>query len=218
MKQTIFGLVCMSIITFLLMMLMTVYGRNLRQTETEHTLAEAVDAAMSNLMERQAYAIEDKETFVADFLQALLVQINSTSDVKVSVLDADEEKGILSVEVTETYHHPNGSVGTVSAVRTVLFDREEEEQPVYHTVNFYTADEELYKSYTLPDNSVCPMPVPPEKEGKNFRHWRFVAGGSGRAEETSITYAEERGIKTVLASGESPYTVTEDIRLIAVFE
>ena len=54
--------------------------------------------------------------------------MNSTSEVEVAVLNADEEKGILSIEVTEHYTHPNGSRGNVSEVRTVIFEKEEEKE------------------------------------------------------------------------------------------
>ncbi len=218
MKQTVFGVVCMLILTFLIILIMTIYGRNLRQSETDHALAEAVDSTMSNLMETQMYTIASKDELIADFLQALLVQINSTSDIEVAVLEADEKKGILSVEVTETYAHPNGSTGSVSEVRTVIFDREQKEDSMQYTTAFYTADNELYKCYTLAENSVCTLPVPPEKEGKIFSYWRFITGGIGTAGEAVVTYADGSGSKTVLAVDGQPFTVTEDTKLIAVFE
>ena len=51
MKQTVFGVVCMLVLTFLAVLFMTIHGRTLRQTETDHALGEAIDAAMSNVME-----------------------------------------------------------------------------------------------------------------------------------------------------------------------
>lgn len=218
MKQTVFGLVGMMMLVFLLVILMSLHGRNLRQTEMDHALAEAVDTSMSNLMETKVYSINTKEEFITDFLTSLLAQMNSTSDVQVSILEADEKKGILSVEVTQTYLHPNGKEGTVSEVRTVIFDKEVEEQPDYYTVSFYTADDMLYKRYTLPENSVCTMPIPPEKAGKVFSCWRFVEGANGVAEKTTVAYANGNGSKTVLAVGGTPYMVAQETKLIAVFE
>lgn len=216
MKQTVFGMVSVMLLTLFLLILMTVYGRHLRQTETDHTLSEAVDTTMSNLLEQQLYTIESGDEFVADFLQSLLVQMNSTSDVKVSVLAADEEKGILSVEVTETYKHPNGKEGSVSAVRTVILDKSVEVEKKQYTVAFYTENQELYKQYLLPEGSTCSLPVVPEIEGKTFRCWQFVTGGNGEAGSVEIVDTGET--KKVLTSGGIPYRVAGDTKLMAVFE
>ena len=56
MKQTVFGVVCMLVLTFLAVLFMTIHGRTLRQTETDHALGEAIDAAMSNVMETKIYS------------------------------------------------------------------------------------------------------------------------------------------------------------------
>ena len=57
MKQTVFGVVCMLVLTFLAVLFMTIHGRTLRQTETDHALGEAIDAAMSNVMETKIYTV-----------------------------------------------------------------------------------------------------------------------------------------------------------------
>lgn len=217
MKHIIYGLTCMLLVIFIVTIILTVQGRTLRSTEAEHALAESVDSALSNVME-EMYPIENAELFAADLLQALLVQTNSTSDLTVSILEADLAHGILSVEITESYSHPNGNKGTVSACRTVIFDKEVEEEPESHTVSFYTADKELYKAYTIPKDSYCSMPAAPKKEGKIFKNWRFVTGGAGVAGQAETTVESTGASKNVVASGGVPFAVTEDISLIAVFE
>lgn len=199
MKQLAFGLVSMTIIIFLLVIYMTMHGRELRQSEAEHALTEAVDSAVSGLMEGHGYSVDTKEEFASEFLQILSGQLNSTSDVRVSVLEADEKLGTLSVEITETYKHPNGQTGTVSQVRTVVFEQEQEEEEAFCTVSFYAEEDELYKEYQLPEQAVCALPAPPEQEGKTFFCWRFISGGAGN-----------------IFAG-SALTVTEDISLEAVF-
>lgn len=218
MKQTVFGVVCMLVLTFLAVLFMTIHGRTLRQTETDHALGEAIDAAMSNVMETKIYTVETKEELVADFLESLLIQMNSTSEVEVAVLNADEEKGILSIEVTEHYTHPNGSRGNVSEVRTVIFEKEEEKEPVKHQVEFYLSDGVVYKKYELTEGEVCSIPAVPKQNGRKFAGWQFVTGGSGIAGGTTVVCADGNVTKTVLVSGGLPYTVEEDTRLVAVFE
>lgn len=216
MKQAIFGMVAMLVVLFFSLICLTIHGRNLRQKEVENSLVEALDGAMTNLMKQEIYSIDSTDTFVADLLQTLLGQINSTSDIEVNILAADREKGILSVEITETYMHPNGKSGSVSALRTVILDKTAETEESLYNVEFYIDDQNLYKRYALKENSYCPVPVSPEKEGKRFRCWRFVTGGAGRADSAEIVY--DMGKRQVLASGGMPYCAKENTRLIAVFE
>ena len=131
-------------------------------------------------------------------------------------MDADYEKGLLSVEVVERFTHPNGKKGAVSERRTVIFDRAAEQGTKQRAVRYCLTDQETYKEYRVKKGSFCAVPVPPQKEGKRFSHWRFVAGGTGKAE--SVTVSGARGARNVLASGGVPCAASEDIKLIAVFE
>lgn len=215
MKKIAFGIACGMAALYVFVMMLAVYGRNVRQQEADNALSQAVDSTLSSVMSGKNYQIEDNECFVADFLRALLMQVNSDSDISVVILEADYEYGILSVEVTEKFAHPNGRPGSVSEVRTVIFDKEAEGKQEVRTVAFYTAENELYKEYGLPEGSVCPVPVPPQKEGASFCGWRFVNGGTGAAGSVEATCPN--GKKTVLASGGEPYLLSEDTKLIAVF-
>lgn len=218
MKYIVYGLVCTMLLVSMVAMILTLQGRSLRQSEAEHALTESVDAALSNLMEEKIYPIENADLFAADLLQSLLVQTNSKSDLTVSVLEADAVHGILSVEITESYQHPNGDKGTVSAYRTVIFDREVEEEKESFKVNFYVADQKLYKSYTILGQGYCSMPAPPKEEGKNFKCWRFVSGAAGVA-ESFLLHSENTGRdRKVVAAQGNPLEITRDISLVAVFE
>ena len=216
MKKIAFGIACGMTVLYALVMMLTVYGRNIRQQETDTALSQAIDSTLSSVMSGKSYEIEDNESFVADFLKALLVQANSESDISIVILEADYEYGILSVEVTEKFAHPNGRRGSVSEVRTVIFDKEEKGQREVRTAAFYSADNEIYKEYELPKDSACPVPVPPVKEGASFCGWRFVSGGTGAAQSMEVTCS--KGKKNVLASGGEPYLLSEDAKLIAVFQ
>lgn len=216
MKKVAFGIACGLVSVYVAILMLTLFGRAARQSETEYMLAQAIGSSLSGVMQKENHVAADNGELVVDFLKSLLIQANSDSDIQVSILDADSQKGILSVEITEKYRHPNGKEGSVSQVRTVIFDRAQEKEAKYHKVSFYTASDEIYKEYRLQEDSVCSIPVPPQKEGKRFVCWRFITGGIGQAEACGAEYAG--GKKLVLASGGAPYTVSEDTKLIAVFE
>ena len=97
MKKIAFGIACGMTAVFVLVMMLTLFGRAARKQETDKALAQAIDSTLSNVMSEHNYTIEKNEDFIADFLKALLIQTNSTSDLTVSVLDSYYENFILSV-------------------------------------------------------------------------------------------------------------------------
>lgn len=218
MKKVIWGSILVITGILSIVIILTLTGRNTRETETDNALAEAIDTSLSNILKNHSYTIDESEEFIADFLEVLLPQMDSNSEVQASVLDADIRTGILSIEIKETYQHPNGNTGTVSDVRTVILDQKSGEEAKTYEVAFCMTDGEVYKSYTLPENGTCPMPENPKEEGKTFRCWRFVTGGSGTADQALATSEESGTDKTVLASGGNPCRIAEDTKLIAVFE
>lgn len=218
MKKIAFGMACGLLAVFVTAMMLTMYGRQARQSEAALMLAGALDSSLSGVLQEQNGMAENNEYLVADFLKALLIQANSDSDITVSILDADYKKGILSVEITQKFKHPNGNAGSVSETRTVILDRAQKKEVPKEckNVSFYTADGELYKEYSLPKGAVCTMPAAPKKDGKNFRNWRFINGGSGEALGQAVSFPG--GQKYVLSSNGEVYKVLEDTKLIAAFE
>ncbi len=128
MKQIVFGMVSALTLVLFVAVIVTIHGRAVRQGEVSQSLGEAMQMTMQKLTTEKRYEFKDRDEFVADFLEALIMQINSESDLVVNILKADEEKGLLSVEVTETYKHANGQEGCVSARRCVILDRSGKEK------------------------------------------------------------------------------------------
>ncbi|MCI9416892.1 MAG: hypothetical protein HFI82_05690 [Eubacterium sp.] len=215
MKKIAFGTACGILAVFIFVVMLTLYGRSARQQEAAMALSQAIDSTLSNVMSENNYFIKENQDFTADFLKALLIQTNSDSDLTVSILDADYELGILSVEITEKFLHPNGKEGSVSDVRTVIFDRAKDVKSEMKKVCFYVGDE-IYKEYGIPKDAFCTMPVSPQKDGARFRCWRFVTGGVGEAKGVSVT--GKNGAREVLASQGAPYQASQDTKLIAVFD
>lgn len=106
-----------------IVIIMTLSGTNMRQNELNDAVDNAMKATIENQFQENTYSVASNDELVADFIQALLVQVNSDSTVEVKVLNVDYVKGLLSVEVTEKYQHPIGTFGTVSANRTVIMEQ-----------------------------------------------------------------------------------------------
>lgn len=161
----------------------TIHFRDTREVELQTGLAEALDGTMSALCVKETYEAEDSGQLAADLLQGMLDVLGSDSEVEVNILDADLEKGLLRVEVVQSYRHVNGRTGTVSCERTVLFDRtEEEEQEVYHVYLYLTrADlekedgtyQDCYKQYKIMEGKVL---SPKDLDSPDFHGWKLADG------------------------------------------
>ena len=116
-----FGITICSIISIVI--IMTLCGTNMRQNELNRAVDSAIKDTVENQFDDTTYSVNSNDEFVADFMEALLVQINSDCSVVVNVLDVDYQKGLLSVEVIEKYIHPIGTEGNVSVKRTVIMEQ-----------------------------------------------------------------------------------------------
>ena len=103
----------------------TIHGRSIRQVELENALKSSMEEAMTSLLFEEG-GPQTEEEWKAAFLQSMVVQINSASELTVTFFEANMEKGLLSVEATLSWNHPIGTRGSVSCVRTVLLEEYEE--------------------------------------------------------------------------------------------
>ena len=198
---------CVLILLFIIsaLIMLTVYNQNTRQNELEDSLSAAVEQTLENLKIKKNYSIDNTDEFIADFLENLLVSIESDSDIKVEILSVDIEKGLLDVCVTETYRQPNGSMKDIRCRKTVILEEYSQEPPVQYAVRFMTTAPENnvdyvdYKVFKLTEGSKIIIPgVAPAKEGYTFVGWSTEkpTAENGYAPET-IVVSEVDGVLVV---------------------
>ncbi len=209
---------CVLILLFIIssLILLTIYNQNTRQNELEDSLSAAVEQSLENLKIKKNYSIDNTDEFVADFLENLLVSIESDSDVKVEILSVDIEKGLLDVCVTETYRQPNGTKKNISCRKTIILEEYAQEPPVQHTVRFMTVAPENnvdyvdYKVYSLTEGSLVIVPgVSPVKDGYTFVGW------STEKPTVDNEYSPET---IVISEVDGVLVVQENLTYYAVFE
>lgn len=111
-----------AIIAFIVILIgFTIHGRSIRQVELDNALKSAMENTMVSLLYEEEKP-ENADVWKEEFLQALAVQINSTSNLRVMFLKADMEKGLLSVKAELTWTHPIGTKGVVSSQMTALLE------------------------------------------------------------------------------------------------
>ena len=170
MKNVIVMMISAILGVLTLMVVMTMNGRTNRSMELQSSLPSVVESTLENMAVSKKYAINDRNEFLADMVEALTVSLDAASDIKVDVLECDMEKGLLSVRVTAEYLHPNGKTGTVTCERTAILEKMPQEETIQHTVCFYVAGE-LYKQYKVQKNDRISTPAQPQVNGKVFRGW-----------------------------------------------
>lgn len=170
MKQIIFGTVISLISILTIIIIISLSGRAARETELETNLSNVVEATVVNTCTSKNYRIENYQEFVADFVQNLLIQMESNTDVDVQVMQADIEKSILSIKVISKYKHPNGKEGSVSCDKTVILESYSDSVADSFNIEYYV-NGELYKVYSMTDGAKLIEPKTPTIEGKVFSHW-----------------------------------------------
>lgn len=208
MKNVLIAAGLVVIIVFTTVISLTMFGHNTRQNEVEAALTSAVEQTLSNLMVEKHYSINNTHEFIADFTQRLVLGLDSDSEVTINILAMDMEKGLLDVEVVETYRQMDGSTGSASYRKTVILDEvpaEEngEEAPLGPCSITFMVESvaapgsyEIYKMFTIPagHNVIFPGKAP-EKTDSTFVGWSLAADSAEivtstmQASENMIFYA-----------------------------
>ena len=117
MKSVIISSVCISAVLFVLIIQSEINERTLYVQELEEALSISVSQTVKEVMEQDGFGIENRNEFIAAFLQALIIRTNSDAEMTVSVISADKEKGLLDIEVRESLDEE------IVVRRTVIFER-----------------------------------------------------------------------------------------------
>ena len=171
MKNLVLGIVSAVAGMLLLAILMTNGGRVNRSMEVKSNLPSAVEETVENLAEKK-YTINDRNAYIADFVENLTETLDTDSEISVEVLAVDQVKSVMSIRVTEKYKHPNGKEGTTDCERTVILDKVDEPEPESFKVRFYIGNV-LYKAYTVYEGDLISAPAAPQ-EGVNG--WKDMNG------------------------------------------
>lgn len=177
MKTAIISCVLVFLLIITSLILFTVYGQNTRQNALEDNLSITVEQALENIKINQSYTVADADEFVADFVQNFIISVDSDSDIKIEILSVDYEKGLLDVNVTETFKQPIGTKKSVSCRKTVILEEYLQDASQYYSIKFLTTrtgSEEFvdFKIYSICEGSYFIAPaVVPTKQGYTFEGW-----------------------------------------------
>lgn len=176
MKNISIMMVCVTLGTLMLMLVMTLQGRLNRSMELKSNFSSVIEETLEIMTVNPKYSIHNSDEFIADFVQNLAEVVESDADIVVKVMNSDKEKGMLSVRVIGEYKHPNGKKGTVTCDRTVILNPITEEEKRMHTVCFFLKKEDvgtsaIYKTYRISDGKTLAVPAVPVSVKGAFNGW-----------------------------------------------
>lgn len=122
MKSVILSSVCISAVLFVLAIQSVIDGKTSYKQELEDSLAVSVSQTVREVMEQESFGIENRNEFIAAFLQALVLRTNSDVDMTVNVISTDLEKGLMDIEIREKVSFLNVSEQEIAVRRTVIFE------------------------------------------------------------------------------------------------
>lgn len=170
MKNIILGIFGAFLAVYTAIMGLCMYNIYARKDELDNCLSEVLESIMEEYYVGDCF-VNFKNQYSDVQIQkcveeALRLRTNLDSDMEITFLACDMEKGILSVAVKESFPLPNGKTKTISAKKTLISDRTEEAKEVI--VQFYAGDE-LYKEYRMTEGQKL---IPPKSPEGDFKGWK----------------------------------------------
>lgn len=207
MKNAIIALIGIAMVIMVTVGINTVENKTMRQNELDSNLDKALERTMEILTIDPVYQISKNDTEVAaDFIENFLVNTTSDATFKIDIITVDPEKGLLDVQVSESYAQVIGT-GKVSARKTVILDDWENPENTYFTIRF-CLDDKIIKQVNIHGGDKITKGILPqsiaESETAVFKGWRMMM-----PQESDVLYTED----TILN-----LTVTNDLVFQAIYQ
>ena len=172
MKNVVTGIMMSIMMALFIIIILTTDDRTIRINEVNTALADALDESI-NVLDMDKYSITDTDELIADVTQGLLMQIESDAEVTVNVMDADNDKGIVTVEAVENFRKASGSAGQTAATRTIILEKQQvqdtyDEDNRQFNITYLNTDGMEYMTYSIKKNEQLIIPAAPDNT-----HWEY---------------------------------------------
>lgn len=153
MKNVVTGIMMSIILALITIIILTTDDRIIRINEVNTALADALDESI-NVLDMDKYSITDTDELIADVTQGLLMQIESDAAVTVNIMDADKDKGIVTVEAVENFRKASGAAGQTAATRTIILEKQQaqdtyDEDDRQYNITYLNTDGTEYITYSI---------------------------------------------------------------------
>lgn len=192
MKNVVTGIMMSIMMALFIIIILTTDDRTIRINEVNTALADALDESL-NVLDINKYSITDTDELIADVTQGLLVQIESDAELTVNVMDADKDKGIVTVEAVENFIKPTGAAGQTAVTRTILLEKQQvqdtyDEDNRQFNITYLNTDGTEYMTYSIKKNEQLIIPAAPDNT-----HWEY----SGSPLDMDVKVASDMTVSAV---------------------
>ena len=192
MKNVVTGIMMSIMMALFIIIILTTDDRIIRINEVNTALADALDESL-NVLDINKYSIADTDELIADVTQGLLVQIESDAEVTVNVMDADNDKGIVTVEAVENFRKASGAAGQTAATRTIILEKQQvqdtyDEDNRQFNITYLNTDGTEYMTYSIKKNEQLIIPAAPDNT-----HWEY----SGSPLDIDVKVASDMTVSAV---------------------
>ena len=192
MKNVVTGIMMSIMMALFIIIILTTDDRIIRINEVNTALADALDESI-NVLDMDKYSITDTDELIADVTQGLLVQIESDAEVTVNVMDADKDKGIVTVEAVENFRKASGAAGQTAATRTIILEKQQvqdtyDEDNRQFNITYLNTDGTEYMTYSIKKNEQLIIPAAPDNT-----HWEY----SGSPLDMDVKVASDMTVSAV---------------------
>lgn len=192
MKNVVTGIMMSIMMALFIIIILTTDDRIIRINEVNTALADALDESL-NVLDINKYSIADTDELIADVTQGLLVQIESDAEVTVNVMDADNDKGIVTVEAVENFRKASRSAGQTAATRTIILEKQQvqdtyDEDNRQFNITYLNTDGTEYMTYSIKKNEQLIIPAAPDNT-----HWEY----SGSPLDMDVKVASDMTVSAV---------------------
>lgn len=166
MRKVVLGIMMSILMSMVILIILTQDDRMIRINEDNTALSNALDESIS-VIDTGKYSISNTSQLISDITQGLLMQIESDADITVNVMDADRDKGIVTIEAVEDYKKPSGVSGQAAATRTIILEEKRPDDTYdadnhIYSINFLTSDGNTYMQLGVKNQEQLVIPEPPD--------------------------------------------------------
>ena len=175
MRNAVIGFILLAILIMSGISINTVNTKTMRQNELDTNLNRSIESSLELLKVDIANTMTDTE-FAADAMQNVMQGVQSDSDCRFVVYQADAKKGILDLEVIETYQQVLGT-GSVRSRKVIIYDDWANDENTYYTVIFKDTDNQTVKELKIPaKNTLSGTVLPQSLDG--VTGWKLLTNGN----------------------------------------
>lgn len=122
MRQVIIIVSMLFIIFYSGLSILKVNDESTRKDELEMAVASALQQTVECSKPSNNKEISSDKEMMAMFMKNFFLNINSDSEIEISFMGVDYEKGLLDVEVKETYVEVTGKEKEISVRKTAIYE------------------------------------------------------------------------------------------------